>query len=93
MQSVPVTWRYADFMFSLSEKVDGAVSVKYQLPGEDTDPDTLITLADDSDITVSHSLPCYFKPVIIINQYIKTLNSTVLPNNYSTLIAFYAELI
>lgn len=48
----PVTWRYADFMFSLSEKVNGAVSVKYQLPGDDCDPDTLITVADDNDITV-----------------------------------------
>jgi hypothetical protein len=39
-------------MFGLAEKVDGAVSVKYQLPGEDLDPDALITVADDSDVQV-----------------------------------------
>ena len=42
--------RYADLMFSLAEKVDGAVSVKYQLPGEELDPDSLISVNDDGDI-------------------------------------------
>lgn len=39
-------------MFSLSEKVDGAVSVKYQLPGEELDPDLLISVNDDKDVKV-----------------------------------------
>lgn len=50
LESVPRRWRYADLMFSLAEKVDGAVSVKYQLPGEELDPDSLISVADDGDI-------------------------------------------
>lgn len=49
---MPTTAKYADVMFGLAEKVDGAVSVKYQLPGEDLDPDALITVADDSDVQV-----------------------------------------
>ena len=53
LESVPPTWRYADLMFSLAEKVDGAVSVKFQLPGEELDPDSLISVADDGDIDVS----------------------------------------
>lgn len=52
MQTLPVTWRYAELMFSLAEKVDGAVSVKYQLPGEELDPDSLISVSDDSDLQV-----------------------------------------
>lgn len=50
LETVPTTAKYADVMFGLAEKVDGAVSVKYQLPGEDLDPDALITVADDSDV-------------------------------------------
>ena len=53
LESVPVSWKYADLVFSLAEKVDGAISLKYQLPGEDLDPDALISIADDSDISVS----------------------------------------
>ena len=53
LESIPVSWKYADLVFSLAEKVDGAISVKYQLPGEDLDPDGLISVADDSDISVS----------------------------------------
>lgn len=52
MQTVPVAWKYAELMFSLAEKVDGAVSVKYQLPGEELDPDSLISVSDDSDLQV-----------------------------------------
>ncbi|KAL4860150.1 putative serine/threonine-protein kinase SIS8 [Chlorella vulgaris] len=50
LESLPDTTRYADMMFSLSEKVDGAVSVKYLLPGEELDPDSLISVNDDNDI-------------------------------------------
>lgn len=57
LESAPSSWRYADLVFSLAEKVDGAVSIKYQVPGEDTDPDALITVADDSDIQVRPRQP------------------------------------
>eukprot|EP00887_Chlorella_sp_A99_P004451 scaffold30.g4451.t1 len=57
LESVPRRWRYADLMFSLAEKVDGAVSVKYQLPGEELDPDSLISVADDGDIE-ARAGPC-----------------------------------
>ncbi|GAB4816617.1 hypothetical protein N2152v2_003663 [Parachlorella kessleri] len=50
MHTVPASWQYAELMFSLAEKVDGAVSVKYQLPGEELDPDSLISVSDDSDL-------------------------------------------
>jgi hypothetical protein len=50
LETVPVSWRYTDVIFSLTEKVNGAISVKYQLPGEDLDPDSLISVSDDSDI-------------------------------------------
>lgn len=50
---MPESTRYADMMFALAEKVDGAVSVKYQLPGEELDPDSLISVNDDADIRVS----------------------------------------
>lgn len=52
MHTVPTSWKYAELMFSLAEKVDGAVSVKYQLPGEELDPDSLISVSDDSDLQV-----------------------------------------
>ena len=59
LESLPETTKYADMMFSLSEKVDDAVSVKYQLPGEELDPDCLISVNDDNDIKVcSHSGCC-----------------------------------
>lgn len=60
LESVPVSWKYADLVFSLAEKVDGAISLKYQLPGEDLDPDALISVADDSDIAVSFIFPPQF---------------------------------
>lgn len=52
LETAPVSWRYTDMVFSLSEKVDGAISLKYQLPGEDLDPDSLISIADDGDMKV-----------------------------------------
>ena len=44
--------KYADFMFKLSEKFKTAVSVKYQAPGEELDPNALITVQDDDDFQV-----------------------------------------
>ncbi len=61
LESVPVTWKYSDFVFRLVEKTGEAVAVKYMLPGEDMDPDSLITVTDDDDLQVScaplHPLP------------------------------------
>ena len=37
--------------------MDGAVSAKYQLPGEELDPDGLISLADDSDVQARRRRP------------------------------------
>lgn len=48
--SVPLTCKYADFMYRVTEKVGAAVSAKYQSPGEELDPDSLITVQDDSDL-------------------------------------------
>lgn len=56
LESLPEATGYADLMFSLSEKVDGAVSVKYQLPGEELDPDLLISVNDDKDVKVGPAL-------------------------------------
>lgn len=50
LESIPISWGYADLVHSLAEKSSVAVSVKYQLPGEDLDPDALISLTDDSDV-------------------------------------------
>jgi hypothetical protein len=51
-ESVPSNCKYADFMFKLSEKFKTAVSVKYQSPGEELDPNALITVQDDDDLQV-----------------------------------------
>ena len=49
-ESLPAAARYADLMFKLSEKFKTAVSAKYLAPGEELDPDALITVADDDDL-------------------------------------------
>jgi PB1 domain len=51
-ESIALGSRYADFMFKLSEKFKTAVSVKYQAPGEELDPETLISVQDDADLQV-----------------------------------------
>ena len=81
LESVPVSWKYADLVFSLAEKVDGAISLKYQLPGEDLDPDGLISVADDSDIAVRFIFP----PLIEICRIFKInlCKSTFLCCNFS----------
>ena len=52
LESVPVVWKYSDFIFRLVEKTGCAVAIKYLLPGEDLDPDSLITVSDDDDLQV-----------------------------------------
>jgi hypothetical protein len=54
-ESIPYGIKYADFMFKLSEKFKTAVSVKYQAPGEELDPDSLISVQDDADLQVSNA--------------------------------------
>eukprot|EP00879_Flechtneria_rotunda_P014712 GHRR01015373.1.p1 GENE.GHRR01015373.1~~GHRR01015373.1.p1 ORF type:complete len:400 (+),score=120.96 GHRR01015373.1:281-1480(+) len=49
-ESISYGIKYADFMFKLSEKFRAAVSVKYQAPGEELDPDSLISVQDDADL-------------------------------------------
>ena len=56
LESVPVTWKYSDFVFRLVEKTGCAVAVKYLLPGEELDPDSLITVSDDDDLQVRAAL-------------------------------------
>jgi PB1 domain len=43
---------YSELVFRLSEKLNGAVDVKYILPGEELDPDGLICVRDDDDVQV-----------------------------------------
>lgn len=50
LETVPSTITYAEFIFRLSEKTSCGVSVKYLLPGEELDPDSLITVSDDADL-------------------------------------------
>mmetsp|Transcript_38013 Transcript_38013/g.90296 ORF Transcript_38013/g.90296 Transcript_38013/m.90296 type:complete len:747 (-) Transcript_38013:278-2518(-) len=50
LESIPRDWGYSDLIFRLSEKVQHAVSLKYQVPGEDLDPDSLISVCDNSDL-------------------------------------------
>ena len=83
---MPIAWKYADVVFSLAEKVDGAVSLKYQLPGEDLDPDALISIADDGDVSVrffprihpssttitSYTL-CYYPFQELFDEYFRAL--------------------
>lgn len=48
-ESVAAGVSYADFMFKMSEKC-GPVQIKYQAPGEDLDPQNLVSITDDSDL-------------------------------------------
>ena len=58
LEKVPSNFKYADLLHRLSEKVDDAVSVKWLAPGDDLDPEGLISLTDDSDLQVSGVLSC-----------------------------------
>lgn len=52
LDSVPATFKYADLAFRLTEKVNGAVSIKYIIPGEELDEGNLIDIWDDADVQV-----------------------------------------
>ena len=52
LEKVPSNLKYAELMHRLSEKVNGAVVVKYALPGEEVDNNNLITCIDDEQVQV-----------------------------------------
>ena len=52
LDSIPVTFKYADLAFRLTEKVNGAVSIKYLPPDDQLDEDNLIGIWDDGDVQV-----------------------------------------
>ncbi len=48
-----MSYRYGDVAFRWTEKVKGDLTgLKYQLPGEELEPDALITVSDDNDLQV-----------------------------------------
>lgn len=51
-EGIPADSHYADFMYKLAEKLKAAVSIKYLCPGEEMDPASLITVADEDDFKV-----------------------------------------
>ena len=50
--------RYADLMHYMSEKVNGAVTLKYSPPGEEVDVNNLVTCVDDDHVQVNFSPLC-----------------------------------
>lgn len=60
LEKVPSNMRYADLMHRMSEKVNGAVTLKYCPPGEEVDVNNLVTCVDDDHVqvafTINHSL-------------------------------------
>ena len=48
-----MSYKYGDVAFRWTEKVKGDLTgLKYQLPGEELEPDALITVSDDNDLRV-----------------------------------------
>ena len=59
MDTLPVSFKYGDVAFRWTEKVKGDLTGrKYQLPGEELEPDALITVSDDNDLQVSRGEAC-----------------------------------
>lgn len=49
-----MSFKYGDVAFRWTEKVKGDLTgLKYQLPGEELEPDALITVSDDNDVQVT----------------------------------------
>ena len=59
LEKVPSNLKYAELMHRLSEKVNGAVVVKYALPGEEVDNNNLITCIDDEQVQVRLVSSCH----------------------------------
>jgi hypothetical protein len=76
-ESIGYGVKYADFMFKLSEKFKTAVSVKYAAPGEELDPETLISVQDDADLQVRHcccaAVPASMSQVRCLCETVTTL--------------------
>ena len=53
LEKVPSSMRYADLMHRMSEKVNGAVTLKYSPPGEEVDVNNLVTCVDDDHVQAS----------------------------------------
>lgn len=54
LESLPVHFKYNDVEHRWTEKVKGDLTgLKYQLPGEELEPDALISVSDDNDLRVS----------------------------------------
>lgn len=63
LENVSLDWKYAQLVHRLCEKVDRAVSMKYQLPEDYPSLDRLITVSDDRDVQVGRlpfRKPCCF---------------------------------
>ena len=54
LDRIPATFKFADLSHRLAEKANGAVLVKYLVPGEILDEDELVSVQDDLDIQASH---------------------------------------
>ena len=59
LEKVPSNLKYAELMHRLSEKVNGAVVLKYALPGEEVDNNNLITCIDDENVQVRLESFCH----------------------------------
>lgn len=60
LEKVPSNVRYADLMHRMSEKVNGAVTLKYSPPGEEVDVNNLVTCVDDDHVQARDSPSCHF---------------------------------
>lgn len=74
LENVSLDWKYAQLVHRLCEKVDRAVSMKYQLPEDYPSLDRLITVSDDRDVQVG-SLP--FRRLCCFNGPVKLSCNTV----------------
>ena len=54
LDRIPATFKFADLSHRLAEKANGAVLVRYLVPGEVLDEDELVSIHDDLDIQASH---------------------------------------
>ena len=52
LDRIPSTFKFADLSHRLAEKANGAVLVRFQVPGEPLDEDELVSVQDDLDIQV-----------------------------------------
>ena len=61
-ESVPYTFKYCDLCHKLNNKFGETVSFKYLSPGDPLDPEALVAVTDDGDLsvrTLSHPALCW----------------------------------